>query len=120
MEFTKGRIYKLLCWFGTYLFICICWVFFRANSFATALTILGKLFKPSSGVMWIYPQFLVITAVVMAATCIKFIYSKSKNSYEYMTFDLNKVAWIFSFLLCLLIIFFMGADNTSPFIYFQF
>ena len=54
-------------WLTTYLFVCVTWVFFRADSFASATVILRKVVGiDSGGVVWFYsPLFMLLPLVVI-------------------------------------------------------
>jgi alginate O-acetyltransferase complex protein AlgI len=55
-------------WAITYSFVCLAWVFFRAADFATAATILRKIFGlESGGATWSYlPLYLLIPPIMLA------------------------------------------------------
>jgi alginate O-acetyltransferase complex protein AlgI len=58
---------KVLCWAATYLFICISWIFFRAQNFSTAIAALRKVTGiDQGGVVFFYtPFFLLIPLIVL-------------------------------------------------------
>jgi alginate O-acetyltransferase complex protein AlgI len=66
-SWRDARIFQPLAWLITLLLVCVGWVFFRAQTFAVAQTILRNLFWPSAGIgltelqMW---NFGFIAAVV--------------------------------------------------------
>lgn len=43
-NFTQTKLYKCLCWFVTFHFINLTWVFFRAENLSTALNVLKAMF----------------------------------------------------------------------------
>lgn len=63
----RTRIGSLSGWACTYAFVCLGWVFFRAQTFSDAITIFGKIFGVTSGgVQWLYvPLFLLIPLMAM-------------------------------------------------------
>ncbi|ACV63632.1 membrane bound O-acyl transferase MBOAT family protein [Desulfofarcimen acetoxidans DSM 771] len=104
-------------WLLTYIFVCVCWVFFRASTFTDAFIIINKMFVPSDGINWIFsPLFYFVLPVVIAATIIKCM-SKREG---YLTFNLSQPLPAFGFVFTVMAIIFFDANNTSPFIYFQF
>lgn len=54
-------------WITTYIFVCVTWVFFRADSFSSAAVILRKVVGlDSGGIVWYYsPLFMLLPLVVI-------------------------------------------------------
>lgn len=53
-------------WVATYVFVCICWIFFRAASFQDAWIILRKiLWIDRTGIEWVYSPLLVLVPLVI-------------------------------------------------------
>ncbi|STQ85749.1 hypothetical protein [Helicobacter muridarum] len=48
-NFTQGRFYKVLCWFITFNFINIAWIFFRSENVQGAFNLLKGMF----GIIWV-------------------------------------------------------------------
>ncbi|WP_147818762.1 MBOAT family O-acyltransferase [Salidesulfovibrio onnuriiensis] len=104
----------LLGWGYTILVAVVGWVFFRAQSFGAAWTILEGMFVPRSGVIWIHP----FVAAVVAGTALLHM-AKGLARTDWL---LTKKGWytpalLFS-LLWLVVIFY--PTGFTPFIYFQF
>jgi alginate O-acetyltransferase complex protein AlgI len=59
---------KLLCWGGTYSFVCVSWVFFRAQNFSTAIIVLRKIIGLDQGgiVHFYLPLFCLLPIVIFA------------------------------------------------------
>ncbi len=49
LNFTQTKSYKILCWFLTFNFINLAWIFFRAENLQGALNLLKSMF----GVVWV-------------------------------------------------------------------
>ena len=49
LNFTQSKSYKVLCWFLTFNFINLAWIFFRAENLQGALNMLKSMF----GVVWV-------------------------------------------------------------------
>jgi alginate O-acetyltransferase complex protein AlgI len=65
---SRIRIPRLVSWALTYSFVCVCWVFFRAADFHTAIIILRKVtFLDRGGVDYFYLPLALILPVVVAA-----------------------------------------------------
>ena len=106
-----------LSWLLTYIFVCVCWVFFRARTFTDAFIVISKMFIPSDGINWIFsPLFFLVLPIVIGATVIKCVSKKE----GYLTFNLSQPLPAFGFVFAIMAIIFFAANNTSPFIYFQF
>lgn len=108
----------------TYIFVCICWVFFRAESFSVAVDVLSKMFIWSDGITQIFSWSIFSIVVIVAATVVAVIKAKKNNEKEingfYPVFDLNKVSSLIIFFLAIMIIFMLAYTDSNPFIYFQF
>jgi alginate O-acetyltransferase complex protein AlgI len=113
-----GRIGSILAWLVTFLFVCVCWVVFRAENFGIAREMMSRMFWPTSGVRWCFLPLLTtaIPFVVLGSV----VYRFSGLPSGYLTFDLRRPVPAFGFVLILMTIVFLSATNTSPFIYFQF
>jgi alginate O-acetyltransferase complex protein AlgI len=99
----------------TFLFVCLCWVFFRSSSFATSWLILRKLaFLDSVGVHWIYSPFWVLAPAVAVW---HFLRSDTNEHGEIPLLSLGGwvVLWSVAYLL-----WFTAPLQAQPFIYFQF
>jgi len=103
---------------GMYLFTCLCWVFFRAQSFPDAITILTRICTGASGIEYIYVFTFLFAAVIGVATVIGSLRNHGHGFYPLLDFSKfwSKVLLIFVILLTLM--FFYAGDTA--FIYFQF
>ncbi|MDU7027208.1 MAG: MBOAT family O-acyltransferase [Clostridiales bacterium] len=102
----------------TYIFICICWIFFRSDSVEQAVMILGRIVFWKSGIDYIYIYTVVFALIVIIAM----LYAKFRNdgNGSYKLFNLNKFSSkvvIGIFIWILLSLFYPG--NTA-FIYSQY
>ena len=110
------------------IFVCLCWIFFRADSFGTALCVLNKIFIWSGGVQQIY--FWLIFAVVIEILYVIWCAVMSKKHPEgngrftlnayYFRHDLSTVKGLFLFFLEIMAVIGLAYTGGSPFIYFQF
>lgn len=63
-----SRVSQLAGWALTYAYVCLAWIFFRAASFALALTMLRKIVTlDTTGVRWVFTPLLIIIPLVIAA-----------------------------------------------------
>lgn len=108
----------------TYIFVCITWIFFRANTFSQAIEILVRTVTFQDGVQQIYSW----TFLAIAFACWEIIYSIIKNKRDvkgrlelsYPMFDLNKVTGLFFFFLFVGITMILGYVGQVAFIYGKF
>ncbi len=116
-----GSILSVL---ATYIFVCICWVFFRAESFSTASDVLSKIFIRQEGITQIFSWSIFSIALIIIATAFAVIKAKKAgtkavNGY-YPVLNLNKTTSLILFFTEILIIVMLAYTNSNPFIYFQF
>ena len=112
---TVGKLFSML---GTYAFVCICWVFFRAPDLSTATTILLRLFTFANGVQYISIFFIIYGLAILLIHV--YLYLKNQAEGRYLFLDLSnfwpKVIFLLTILMALA--FFYHGDGA--FIYFQF
>lgn len=123
---TNGRYegkwyFKVLGWFITIHFVVLLWVFFRADSFATALTMIGHVFVPSEVPLHAFldarPLFVTLLAVSVAIHAIPSSqFPKVENWYVNTPFWVKAIGFILLIQLCLQ----LQSAEVQPFIYFQF
>lgn len=119
---SENRIAKVLGWFITLHFVVALWVFFRADSFQTAVQILQQIFTPSSWplILTFLQTRMLFVILLIAAIAIHAIpssrFSDIENAYIRTPFIVKAVAFV---LLVQVIIQIQGTD-VQPFIYFQF
>lgn len=105
-------------WLFTYIFVCICWIFFRSDSVDQAVLILGRIFCWKPGIDYIYLYTVLFALLVMIATLIgKF---KNNGNGFYKLFHMDKFSSkviLCIFIWILLCLFYPG--NTA-FIYSQY
>ncbi len=112
-------------------FVCLCWVFFRAENFGIALTVLRKLFVWSSGIQ--QPYTWLFAALALEAVYVLWCARRSKRARAdsqklplagvnafYPQLDLNTVWGLTLFFLEIMAVVGLAYTGASPFIYFQF
>lgn len=108
----------------TYAFVCICWVFFRAENFSIAMDVLSRMFIWQDGITQIFLWSVFGIAVIAIANIFALVRAKKTKSKEvngyYPVLDLNKVGSLVIFFLEILLIIALAYTNANPFIYFQF
>ncbi len=103
---------------GTYAFVSLCWVFFRADSFHTAWLILSRMFTMAEGISYTY-VYTVIFALALLAIHI-YCYFKTNKEGTYILLDWNKFLPKVLFILAILLTAAFAYQGNQAFIYFQF
>lgn len=119
---VKNRLLKQLVavvsLIGTYIFTCLCWIFFRARSFSAAVTIIQRILTGAVGVQYYFVYTFVFAVIILAFTVIGSVTNRGHGYYPVLDLSRfwHKVALIFAILLTMM--FFYAGDTA--FIYFQF
>ena len=120
----RNPLLRLLRQFGTFCFITLTWVFFRAENFEKAWRILAAIFTLRGGVhqpfLW---SFVTIAAVLAgslaAARRAKKAGAKTVDGY-YPLLDLTKTPQLALFFFLVGLFFCLAYTGDHPFVYFQF
>lgn len=108
----------------TYIYVCLCWVFFRATDLSSALFILKKVFIWEEGVIQTFSW--TIFAIVLLAICELVAIIRSKKLKEnnvtgfYYIANLNSFWGLTLFWVFLGLTIGLAYTDSNPFIYFQF
>lgn len=123
---TKGEnaVTKIFSVIFTYIFVCLCWVPFRAKDMASMTEILKRIFVWQNGIVHIYSWTVFAIAVLVLGTAIAVIKAKKDNqktvSGFYAVLNLNKFWSLFFLFLFAGIIAGLAYTGSNPFVYFQF
>ena len=105
-------------WAATFLFVCFCWVFFRAQSSDAAFTCLARMLGlQGGGLFWLNGPFLAIVPVVVLAHVIGVRNERSPKPLVLRPERLSHLVVLFAWALG---VFYLCATRAAPFIYFQF
>lgn len=115
---SKNRISTFFSIICTYVFVCICWIFFRADSITTAITIIERIFKWGVGINYIYSYTIIYGIVIFGIGL--FVWIKSNGNGFYLVLDLKKIRNRFIFFLSVFILILLSYLGDTAFIYFQF
>lgn len=121
---TNKKIYSIFSIIITYISVCICWIFFRAENVQIAFQMIKRIFTGANGITHIYvPAILAIVLVAVATVYAIILSEKQKNKiiegqYVQLNLDTFKGCYLFFVILGLILAFAYTAAN--PFIYFQF
>ena len=112
MNFYKNRIPTIVKQLFVFHFICLTWIFFRAETFGKAITIVKGIFSFTAG----DPQ-VPMMAILFCAGVWAYQYIFESRFKGVLEKPVLKVALMLGILLYLL---FFGTSGYEPFIYFQF
>jgi alginate O-acetyltransferase complex protein AlgI len=120
---------------ATYVFVCVCWVFFRAEDFDKAATIFYRIFVWDDGVIHIYSWSIAAVALLVAGTLFASAhyhkitsfgdgrdmapYTASITGY-YPELNLSRFIDLTLIFVVIGLILSLAYTGASPFIYFQF
>ena len=117
---TAARIAGIM---GTFVFVCLCWVFFRAENMRTAMQVFTKLFVWSDGVCHMYTWAIAAPVLLMLGTlwCAKF--ARDEKGVVHGRLPVFRAGTFWGTLGFALLVGFTVLTmytGDSPFIYFQF
>lgn len=116
---TSGSFQSIFTWLKitiTFLFVTFAWVFFRSPSVKITQQIFSKLlFLNPVGVTWIFMPALVYLGIVLVIGIMARV-----KLFDHDQLDLTQPYVLPLIMTQFLIAFIFSANNTSPFIYFQF
>ena len=110
--FYRRRVPRCIKRAWVFAFVCFCWIFFRADSFGDALTIIKRIFTAD----WTNPQCPpLMIALILAVWAYQYLYeSRARRLLELAWFKVPLAAAM------LLYLAFFATASDQPFIYFQF
>lgn len=115
-----GNICSIL---GTYLFVSVCWIFFRAENFEIARDVIWGIVSWQNGLKYvsswvIFGVVCVITSTVVA--CVKSCKANSEIEGFYPSVNLETVVGLVIFFVAFGMCLALSYTGGNPFIYFQF
>ena len=127
-EKKSTKIGTILSISGTFLFVSFCWIFFRAESFLSAIDVVVRMFSFKAGVC--QPYLWLIFTLALYFACVFAAYRKSKDKIVdmkkknrskvegfYLVMDLNKFWSLVAFFVTIGLIIMFAYTGGSPFIY---
>ncbi len=107
----------------TFLFITFTWIFFRADSFSVAWTVLKGIFTFQNGIrqpfVWSFASIVILMICTIAAEKKAGKENGDTNGY-YPILDLNSIQGLIIFFIELGLILGLAYTGDNPFVYFQF
>ncbi len=108
----------------TYIFTCVCWVFFRAENMTTALAVIKKMFIFSDGILQVFSWAIFSIGVLLIATVVAARKSKKLGLKTvdgfYPCLNLEKIPSLIILITMLGLSISLAYTGSNPFIYFQF
>ena len=107
----------------TYLFVAFCWIFFRAENFDIARSVILGIVGWQDGIMYISSWIIlgiVCTVFSTIIACVKSHIEKTDIQGFYLIVDLEKIFGLILLFVALGICFGLAYTGSNPFIYFQF
>jgi alginate O-acetyltransferase complex protein AlgI len=125
---SSTKIFDFFCYLlaniFTNVFVCFCWIFFRADNFSKAIIIIERIITWQKGIIQIYVWVIVSIIVMLSAEIITILKEHKDNSKElngfYIILDLSKFRNLVVFFLVIGLVFGLAFVGANPFIYFQF
>jgi alginate O-acetyltransferase complex protein AlgI len=94
---SKSIGVRFACWLATYVFVCITWVLFRAQSFPVALSMLRKMAGLApGGIAWLYSPLLMVLPIVIVAHVVGIVAARRALSIGSAP-KVHSPAWVASF-----------------------
>ncbi len=117
---VNSALYNILAWCMTLVFVMVTWVFFRAQSFADAITILQNMFTLKQVLEYNIPINFILLLLLMIIGHFwgKKYFSKLEDHQGHVFSNPYYQGILYGIALLLVILF--GSDDNQAFIYFQF
>ena len=115
--------WRILSTLLTFAFVCLCWVFFRAQNMGQAFAVLKKLFVWSDGIRQIYLWAAAALAALLLATLWCALFRRDERGIihgDSPTFRLGTFRGTLGFALLIGFTLILMYTGDNPFIYFQF
>ncbi|NLV54688.1 MAG: MBOAT family protein [Acidimicrobiales bacterium] len=114
---VPGTFSPVIRWAVTFHVVCLAWVFFRADSFGAAFTLLWRLVA-APGVGEAVTPMLVFVVVAMVAA--QFVPSEAVDRVQVVFSRSAPIVQALALAIGLLLVDALGPEGVAPFIYFQF
>jgi alginate O-acetyltransferase complex protein AlgI len=116
---SENIFVKAFIFFITYIFVCLAWVFFRAQDFGSALKILTSMFNPSlNGDKLLTTTNIVVCAITIGGLLLSQLYFRNKDLGSF--YDKKPAVFIIATWSIMLFFILLTQGSGNAFIYFQF
>jgi alginate O-acetyltransferase complex protein AlgI len=118
----KSRLFRFFSAIITFHFVAALWIFFRANSFSSAIMMFGRIFNNLQFKLLIpiCTAYWKPLSIIAFALLIHVLPKKMKDSLRESFYSLNIVFKVISALIIVFILIQVKSSQIQPFIYFQF
>jgi alginate O-acetyltransferase complex protein AlgI len=110
--------------FLTNIFVCFCWIFFRADSFSTAWRIIIRIITWQNGIIqiyaWVVVAIIMVCSAIAAAAIKAYLHKLESIDGFYPILDLSKFGHLTLFFIAIGLLIGLAYTGANPFIYFQF
>jgi alginate O-acetyltransferase complex protein AlgI len=104
-------------WFATFNLICLAWIFFRAESFSSAMEMIGRIFVGGFGGTLVTALVVLVVGGMVAS---QFVPQAAVRRAEGVFAATPLVVHVLALAFGLMLIDALGPEGVAPFIYFQF
>ncbi|MBM3176497.1 MAG: MBOAT family protein [Bacteroidetes bacterium] len=117
-----GAIWKFSGWLFTFHFVCLCWIFFRANDSATAFQMIGQIFGSFS---WsVLPEFIEgyrwVLLLMLFGYVLHFLPEPFERRAESLVISMPLAGKLVLMVAAIILVIQTKSAGIQPFIYFQF
>lgn len=119
-NFLGNRLYLLISWLSTLLFVSLLWIPFRSPNFETTLIIFDRLFLANNGIVWLHTPTLLILGCVIIWHLMYQFKSRLLLDFPVRAAQLNSYKYLFILFVVTYLLLLFSSNDASPFIYFQF
>ena len=105
-------------WIITFLFVCLLWVPFRAETSQITIDFLTGLFIPQIGIAWYHTSSIVVM-LIMSIWHILYLLKPGIVG-QYPTENIFTLKHLYILMMCIMLIVLFAPNEASPFVYFQF
>jgi alginate O-acetyltransferase complex protein AlgI len=113
---ARTRLRPVVAWLVTFNFVCLCWIFFRATSFANAAEVIRRIFSIGPHVH----LDLMLVAVVVAALLVQWFPAEWSNRFQATFSRMSLLVQALALAGVIVVIDAFGPAGVAPFIYFRF
>lgn len=112
---TLSSSWNILGWSSTFLFVLLCWIPFRSETFANSIIYFRGLFLMQEGVRWIYLNAITLPIAIFALDLME---RRGVIAFEDIGITTFRGAFVFAIIAFAIVLF--APTDANPFIYFQF
>lgn len=116
------KSYRILGIVFTFHLVCFSWIFFRADSFSSALEVIRQIFSATN--FYVFPEMIkgypMVFGLMLIGFTLHFMPSSWEQRAKYVVVDMNVFAKALLVIAVIVLIMQIKSSEIQPFIYFQF